>query len=212
MPLDSPLHSTPRSLACAPWTPLCALCPGASGCPRRLLCPLDSPPRSSMPGARSVPPDPPCPGARALSPGWTPSALHAQGASPVACHCGAAQGRCSPGLQPAPLQGWNHGCVFINGRNPWALLEYWASGSAYLPGSCPAWRHEVGGPSLPLWLRLALTPACLPCVGSPFASAASCGLVPSRLSCSRREKRLRRFKVQTSAGGQGRVLTAFLIA
>lgn len=137
------------------------------------LCPLDSPPRS-MPGSLACAPlDSSMPGSLGLCPpGGPPSALHAQEPR-LWLTAGAAQGRCSRVCSPLPLQGWNHGCVFINGRN---LGRYWNIGpqeALYLPGSwLQPGANEVGGPSLPLWLRLALTPACSPCVGLTLASAA----------------------------------------
>lgn len=141
------------------------------------LCPPDS----SMPGSLGL-----CP------PGGPPSALHAQEPR-LWLTAGAAQGRCSRVCSPLPLQGWNHGCVFINGRN---LGRYWNIGpqeALYLPGSwLQPGANEVGGPSLPLWLRLALTPACLPCVGLTLASAA----LPVLPDCPVREgeERLRRLQ------------------
>ena len=115
----------------------------------------------------------------------------------------AAQWLCSQVSSLLPLQGWNRGCVFINGRN---LGRYWNIGpqeALYLPGSwLQPGTNEVGGPSPPFGLRYALTPGLLILRGAhPCFCRPAC---PSRSSCSRRRRAAQASTAQTSAGGRGR--------
>ena len=127
--------------------------------PRSLgLCPLDSPPRS-MPGALGCAPQEP----RAVPPGL-PSMLHTR--EPRLCRAVAV----FSGLQPAPLAGLESRVCVHQWTKPWALLEYWASGSAL-----PAWllapaRHQRGGwPQPPFWAQICPHPrAAHPARGSPL--------------------------------------------
>ena len=120
--------------------------------------PCPGSPCHSIPGSPGLPPV-----AGALCPLWIPLRAPCPGASPVPCS------DCSRVSSLLPLQGWKHGCVFINGRN---LGRYWNIGpqeALYLPGSwLQPGTNEVGGPSSPLGLRPALTPGLLILQGSPF--------------------------------------------
>ena len=128
--------------------------------------PLDSTPAPrSMPRALGCPP-----GASGCAP-WTPRRAPRPGASPapgsLAC---AVQWLCSQVSSLLPLQGWNRGCVFINGRN---LGRYWNIGpqeALYLPGSwLQPGTNEVGGPSPPFWAQTCPHPrAAHPARGSPL--------------------------------------------
>ena len=193
--LPSVLHA--RSLGLCP--------PGASGCapglhprpalhaqslglpPRSLgLCPLDSPPRS------------------------TPGSL-ACAREPRLCRAVAV----FSGLQPAPLAGLESRVCVHQWTKPWALLEYWASGSAL-----PAWllapaRHQRGGWPQPPFLGsdLPAPQGCSSCAGLTLASAAL-PVLPDRPVREGEERlgRLQHRRPQVggagSAGGRGRVLTA----